>query len=532
VRILFDWLDRKKLIRQGLASDRTRRQTSDDGLRVQLNSSSVVKALILLAFGGFAFFLAFWGTHGATNEMYLLMGILFASSIMLLRFDVPEAWASNSKLLLLLGTIWFNIFVTKNLYLLFLNKLLFNLPEVHYLVPGALAPLILGVLFGPRAGLYAVLQVSLFSALLLEQNFAMLLIGLITGFTAVYFTRNVRKRSTLIQAGVAVGAASLLCALAFGILSGRAYAILFQQACVAIGTGIITAMAVNAILPVMESFFDLTTDITWLELSDLNHPLLRQMTIEAPGTYHHSLVVANLAEAAADAIGANSAQTRVLAYFHDIGKIIKPEYFAENIPQNETPHESLAPNMSALIIIAHVKEGVDLALKYGLKRPIIDAIQQHHGDSLVYFFYKKARQQAEDARLGGKIMNLREDDVPDVEESTYRYPGPRPHTKEIGLLMLADAIEGASRSLEKPTPSRIESLVTDIIRSKYQDNQLDDCPLSTRDLATAAESFTFTLKNMLHSRIHYPKDERSSSSAGVQPAKRHQASSGQTTEAA
>src|ERR1700727_3735643 len=174
------------------------------------------------------------------------------------------------------------------------------------------------------------------------------------------------------------------------------------------------------------------------------------MTMEAPGPYHPSLLVANLAESGAKAIGLDATACRVMAYFHDIGKIIKPEYFTENIPPGANPHENLTPSMSALIIIAHVKEGIDLALKYGLKKKVIEAIQQHHGDSVVGFFHQRALQQQQDAREGGKIMNMREEDVPEVSETSFRYPGPRPQTKEEALLMLAGGGEASARPLERP----------------------------------------------------------------------------------
>jgi putative nucleotidyltransferase with HDIG domain len=256
-----------------------------------------------------------------------------------------------------------------------------------------------------------------------------------------------------------------------------------------------------------EHAFQITTDISWLEASDLNHPLLRRMTIEAPGTYHHSLVVANLAEAAAEAIGANATLCRVCAYFHDVGKLVKPEYFTENMNFERNPHEDLAPTMSALIIVAHVKEGVDLALKYKLNQRIIDIIQEHHGTSLVYYFYKRALQQHEDARAGGKIMNLREHDIPEVREESFRYSGPKPQTKESAIVSLADAVESASRSLEKPTPAKIEQLVNDIIDQRVADHQLDECDLTLSDIRIIADRFRFTLMTMLHSRIAYPKQE-------------------------
>src|SRR5207237_2139155 len=213
-----------------------------------------------------------------------------------------------------------------------------------------------------------------------------------------------------------------------------------------------------------------------------------------------------LAEAAAEKIGANATLCRVCSYFHDVGKLVKPEYFTENMNFERNSHEDLAPTMSALIIIAHVKEGVDLALKYKLNQRIIDVIQQHHGTSLVYYFYKRALQQHEDARAGGKIMKMREGDIPEVSEESFRYSGPKPQIKECAIISLADMVESASRSLEKPTPQKIEQLVFELIDQRLADHQLDECDLTLRELKTIAERFRFTLMSMLHTRIAYPKE--------------------------
>ena len=217
-------------------------------------------------------------------------------------------------------------------------------------------------------------------------------------------------------------------------------------------------------------------------------------------------MVANLSEAAAETIGANPTICRVCSYFHDIGKLVKPEYFTENMRAGRNPHDDLAPTMSALIIIAHVKEGVDLALKHKLNQRIIDVIQEHHGTSMVGFFYKRALQQQEDARQGGKIMNIRAEDIPEVREESFRYSGPRPQSREAGIISLADAVESASRSLEKVTAGRLEQLIHDIIQKRIIDGQLDECDITMREIQTISDSFAFTLQNMLHSRIAYPTE--------------------------
>ncbi|MFN5870587.1 MAG: HDIG domain-containing metalloprotein, partial [Akkermansiaceae bacterium] len=270
---------------------------------------------------------------------------------------------------------------------------------------------------------------------------------------------------------------------------------------------------VSGLLPLFELMFNLITDISWLELSDLNHKLLKQMQLEAPGTFHHSLVVAALAEAAAEKIGANAPMCRVCAYFHDVGKLNKPSYFIENQHDgSENPHDALTPTMSGLVIIAHVKDGIDLAVKHKLNPRIIQVIQEHHGDSLVYYFYRKAQEQkkAEKEKVDKKLGN--EEDLPKVVEKNFRYPGPCPSTKESGIICLADTIESASRSLSKPTPAKIRALVDELVSTKIQDGQLDLCPLTMGELALVKDSFTNTLRSMLHSRIDYqkPAEDRSS----------------------
>jgi putative nucleotidyltransferase with HDIG domain len=208
---------------------------------------------------------------------------------------------------------------------------------------------------------------------------------------------------------------------------------------------------------------------------------------------------------------------RVCSYFHDIGKLVKPDYFTENMRHDRNPHDELAPTMSALIIIAHVKEGVDLALKHGLNQQIIDVIQQHHGTSMVYYFYKRALQQQEDARAGGKIMNIREEDIPEVREESFRYSGPRPQSREAAIISLADSIESASRSLERVTPHKIDQLISDMVERRLIDGQLKDCELTLREIGIISESFKYTLQSMLHSRVAYPtqKTERHDTPAPV-----------------
>src|SRR5213082_4182636 len=513
---MFNFLKRGRLIRRGLATRKTRRRRLRSELMRHLEISPYIKVLIFALFAAGLAFLVFSGQQPEPTKNYVIALLVLATAITQLWINQPKSFYQNSRLLLVFGVILAQLAVTK-LLLVICNSgnYRFLKPEMAGLItPYALAPLVLSVLLGRQHGLYAAFFVSLWSSMLFGPIDAPLLItSLISGFTAVSLTLQVRRRSRLIRAGFFVGLAIWMLSLTFGLIgpinwfypTANDWSMLGWQTALAIGNGIVTATIAGGALPMLENLFGITTDISWLEASDLNHPLLRRMTIEAPGTYHHSLVVANLAEAAAEAIGANATLCRVCAYFHDVGKLVKPEYFTENMSFERNPHDDLAPTMSALIIIAHVKEGVDLALKYKLNQRIIDIIQEHHGTSLVYYFYKRAQQMHEDARAGGKIMKM--PDIPEGREESFRDSGPKPQTKESAIVSLADAVESASRSLEKPTPAKIAPLVNDIIDQRISDRQLHECDLTLRDLRIIAERFRFTLMTMLHSRIAYPRQE-------------------------
>jgi hypothetical protein len=515
---MFEFLKRNELIKRGLASGKTRRRRSSSDLLHNLEYAFYAKVLIFAGFVGGLALLIFNGQQPEPTKTFVVALLFFAAAVIQLWVNQPKTFVRTSRLTLVFGVLFVQLAVTK-LLLVFCQRDTFSFlkPESAALIaPYAFAPLILSVLLGRNHGLYAAVFVALWTRLLFGAfEPPMLAMALVAGFTAVYLTMQVRRRSRLVRAGLWVGLSLWVLGLTFGLIgpidlftpAANDWQMIALQSACAIGNGIVTATIVGGILPMLEHAFRITTDISWLELSDLNHPLLRRMTIEAPGTYHHSLVVANLAEAAAEAIGANGTLCRVCSYFHDVGKLVKPDYFTENMNFERNPHDDLAPTMSALIIIAHVKEGVDLALKHRLNRQITDIIQEHHGTSLVYYFYKRALQQQEDARTGGKIMNLREEDVPEVSEETFRYSGPKPQTKESAIISLADMVESASRSLEKPTPQKIEQLVSDLISQRIADGQLVECDLTLSDLNLIAERFRFTLMTMLHTRIAYPKHD-------------------------
>jgi putative nucleotidyltransferase with HDIG domain len=513
-------IKRWRLVWKGLSSGKRRRQVEESDFLEALQKGWPVRVFLLAAFIVGLGALIFTGQQDEPAKKFLLCLLIFATAVAQLWINHPQTFRQNSRLCLVLGTLLAQLAVIKILLSQAASGAL-DLQIAPLLIPYALAPLVLSVLLGRNHGLYAAVFCSLWGSLLVGRiDPIFLVISLITGFIGVFVTLQVRRRSRLVRAGVYVGLATWILAAAFGQIgpviwelpSQTNWAMIGWQSLAAFVTGIATAIVVSGILPMLEHLFKITTDISWLEMSDLNHPLLKRLSLEAPGTYHHSLAVANLSEAAAEVVGANPTICRVASYFHDIGKVVKPLYFTENIPHGSTPHDDLTPTMSALIIVSHVKEGVDLALKSKLNSEIIDVISQHHGTSIVSYFYQRALQQQEDARLGGKIMNMREEDIPEVSEESFRYPGPRPQTKEAAIVSLADSIESASRSLDRPTPQRIDDLIRNIIKARLDEGQLDEAPLTIAEIWKIADSFRFSLVNMLHARIAYPKREDRSAS--------------------
>jgi cyclic-di-AMP phosphodiesterase PgpH len=529
---MFGFLDRQRLVKKGLASSKHRRRRTESELFQTLEYGGGAKIGIFVGFMLGLWALIYSDSWQQPTERGLIGLLIFLTALAQLWINHPNTWPRNSRVLLMFSVFLLQLTAVKLVLVTSDNQVRhagaavlaeFSSAERQQLwklaVPFALAPLTLSVLLGKNHGIYAAIFASLWGAIIYRSIDAKFLVmSLITGFIAVFVTLQVRRRSRLIRAGFFVGVATWVLALLFGWIgplpfafgsvgTSNAWQMIGWQSLVAIGTPIVVAFIVGGgLIPVCEMLFGITTDIKWLELADLNHPLLKRMTIEAPGTYHHSLVVANLAEAAAEAIGANATMARVCSLFHDIGKLVKPEYYTENMRHDRNPHDELAPTMSALVIIAHVKEGVDLALKHGLNQQVIDVIQQHHGTSLVFFFYRRALQQQDDARAGGKIMNIREEDIPDVREESFRYGGPRPQTKECGIISLADCVESASRSLERITPQKIDQLISDIVEKRILDGQLKDCDLTLREIEVVGESFKFTLQSMMHSRVAYPSD--------------------------
>ncbi|MBN2645651.1 MAG: HDIG domain-containing protein [Desulfuromonadaceae bacterium] len=364
-------------------------------------------------------------------------------------------------------------------------------PCYYYALPFAAGAMLVRIVLNSETAFIFSVLFALMTGLLFGDNLFMAIYALSGSLTAAHWVRHSQARSNLYRAGWYLSLLNMGMVVAIHMVAGHAFDVqlLYRLGFGFIG-GFLCAVIVNGTIPLMESLFKYTTDFRLMELANMNTPILRELMIQAPGTYHHSIIVGNLVENAAEAIGANPLLARVAAYYHDIGKIRKPLYFAENIRNQENRHDKLAPSMSALILISHLKDGVELARENKLGQELIDIIRQHHGTSLIKFFYDKAQQREKDGQ---------------VNEQDYRYPGPKPQTREAALIMLADAVEAAGRTLSDPTSARIQGMVQKIINNIFIDGQLDECELTLKDLHEIAKSFNRILSGIFHQRIDYPE---------------------------
>ena len=376
----------------------------------------------------------------------------------------------------------------------------------YFIIPFVSGPMLAALLQGRSAAVLMAVMTAGMTALLLPGNVHYSLVALAGGIYAAIRWKNYRQRSSIFLACAAIGLINAALALGFNMQEGLSVAMAqWPSVPLAFLGGLANVIAVSAAMPLLESLFKLTTDMRLLELTDQNHPVLRRLVVRAPGTYHHSLIVGNLAEEAAEAINAHPLLARVGAYFHDIGKIFKPEYFIEN-QGRENRHDRLSPNMSALILISHVKEGAELGREHKLPEEIIGLIAQHHGTSLIRYFYEKAKS----AKGGGE-----------PREEAFCYPGPKPQTREAGLLMLADIVEASSRTLPDTSPGRLSALVERAVQSAFADGQLDDCNLTLKDLSRIQAAFLRVLAGIHHHRVTYPgqpaPEKRGGPNGGIHP---------------
>lgn len=451
------------------------------------------------------------------GRILLVLAMLMAC-VFYIRLEDRETLQSNSRLGLLALVVIVNLALIRLVYSLgglpFFVENSATASLLPYLAPTALAPLIVVILIDAGSAVFMALLISIFTGVIYGNRLDLLVLTFLASMVGISAARASRKRSNVVRAAFSAGITVAAFAFLIGVVDKLPLITVLKHMGAGLATGVVTGIIVVGILPVLEGLFRRTTDITLLELTDYNHPLLRLMQMEAPGTYHHSLVVAQLAENAANAISANPLLARVCALYHDIGKTTKPEYFTENQRDGVNPHDFSNPSLSALIIKSHVKEGVDLALKHRLPRAAIDVIQQHHGTSLIRYFFQRAINSLK-SPAGNTPSPFPSTNRPDctiapglepvpVSETTYRYDGPKPQFKESAIIHLADAVEAASRSLRKVTPQHLGEIIDQIFHERMEDGQLDEAPLTFLEISKIKSSFTFTLLNMLHARVAYP----------------------------
>ena len=363
------------------------------------------------------------------------------------------------------------------------------------ILPLTITAMVLTLAYNPQFALVMALSLALAMAAVLGTSVERLLEQMGGLATSILMLRNVRTRTQLVQVATFAGGIYSLMTLATGVLTGQTWWLIGTDAFRHFLWGSFAGFLLTGLLPVVERCFGIVTDISLLELADGSHPLLQELVKRAPGTYTHSITVATLAEAAAEAIGANPLLVRVGSYFHDVGKMLKPQYFIEN-QSGQNRHDMLEPALSTLVIIGHVKDGLALAEQYHLPAPIADFIAQHHGTTLVEFFYREAMRMQESAGNGTQEL-----------EACFRYPGPKPQNRENGLVMLADAVESTSRALATPTPASLQKMVHDLLMKRLLDGQFEASGLTLTELHLIEESLTKSLIALFHARIKYPDAE-------------------------
>lgn len=446
----------------------------------------------------------------------LLLLVLLLIAYMLLAFLAPRLLNANNLHILFLASLLLLFMLLAGALAAVPRQLgaeIHSVPlqKIYLLVPLASGAMVVALLLSLRMALGFAAVLALVAGLLYEGNFEVCLFFLISGISGAYWVQCCRERIMFMRAGVFLGGLHIILITALILYSNDlAPARFFWGWAFGLGGGLLAGMLTMGLTPLAEWLFGYSSDIKLLELANLDQPLLRRLMLEAPGTYHHAILVSTLVEAAATEIGANPLLARVGAYYHDLGKMKKPLYFIENQKHGQNIHDKLAPSMSRRILIMHVKDGVELAHQHKLGQQIVDIIQQHHGTSLISYFYGKALE-----RKGDQEVNM--DD--------YRYPGPKPQTREAGLVMLADVVEAASRTLDNPTPARLQGLVQTLINKIFTDGQLDNCELTLRDLHSIAKTFNRVLNGIHHHRVEYADKTAAASGNGKAKTERAEKSS-------
>ncbi|MDI6801870.1 MAG: HDIG domain-containing protein [Thermodesulfovibrionales bacterium] len=430
---------------------------------------------------------------------YLIGSFLIAAVILFIFYrDIKRykpAYLKDYKMLLLLGLLLTGTLLLGRVfgYLEFGLQKGLNFPAGNsyiFGIPIPLGAMLITLIFDFHTAIIFSFAISLLTGIWLD-NPLFTVYSFIGSLTAAFSVIRCKKRSALIKGGAYISGVNIITAGIILLLSGSLFSSVAPSTFLfAALSGIMVTAIVSIALPVIEYSFGVITDISLVELLDLDQPLMRNLMITAPGTYHHSVIVGNLAEAAAEAVGANPLLAMVAAYYHDIGKIKMPEYFVENQKTSVSKHDKLTPHMSSMILISHVKEGVELVKQYKLPHLVVDVMQQHHGTGLITYFYQRAVEQSP-----GEIPL----------QDNYRYPGPKPQTRVAAIVMMADAVEAASRTLSDPTPARVSALVDRIINNIFLDGQIDECELTLKDISEIKKRFTYILTSIFHRRIEYPE---------------------------
>lgn len=417
----------------------------------------------------------------------VLIVLITMSGVSYYLYQYHQKIYQDESTLVLIGLLAILILVTAKL-------LTFSqLTYVGYLVPLAAVSILVSILVDSMVAIVLTTALSFLTLIVTGGDLGVGGVLLTSGIAGIFSVSKVSQRSDLVRAGFYVSGAAALTIFAYSLTQSLSWIQVLTLTSWGIINGILVAIMANGLLPYLENVFGITSAVKLLELSNPNQPILKKLLMEAPGTYHHCILVGNLVEAAADRVGADSLLARTGAYYHDIGKIKRPYFFTDNQFGGENPHDKLSPGLSTLIIKSHVRDGVEMARKYKLPKPILDIIQQHHGTNLISFFYQEA---------------LKDEMYENVDESDFRYEGPKPQTKEAALIMLADITEAAVRSKQfnRSNHNRIEVLVKELIRKKLEEGQLDECDLTLRDLDEIAGAFTKVLSGIYHQRIEYPEN--------------------------
>jgi len=448
-------------------------------------------------------------TKQETNSGWAKIALSFLGRIMMLSVVVSLFFAFLVVYRVAIFRDWKLVLLISIVFLLQLglaHTFVIRLEWSEYLIPVTVGAMTLTILFDARIGFMATTSMAILMGLMMGQNIDLVIVSLFTATIAVYNIRELRKRTQLFVTMFALIAASIFVIVGLGLFKEHNWSTMLGDIQLLTINSILAPIITYGLIGLFEILFEVTTDLTLIELLDYDHPLLKRAQQETNGTFNHSIVVGNLAESCANAIGAHSLLCRVGAYYHDIGKMAKSEYFIENQFSGENKHDNLTHTMSARIIRAHVKEGLNLAREYALPKVVSDFIPMHHGTTRVEYFYRMALKDAEES--GDK-----------VDESSFRYPGPKPNTKETGILMICEAVEAAVRSIKQPDIFKIEAMIDKIIKGRIDDGQLNECPLTLDELNRIKGTVDGTtgmlpvLRGIYHIRIEYPDDPKSPASA-------------------